>query len=46
LILRAAALAFWVACLVFVFVPTHGKTSPPFHGGKPVQPKYSPARGL
>jgi len=46
LILRAAALAFWIACVVFLFVPTHGRTSTPFHGGQPVQPKYTPAHGL
>ena len=45
LILQAAALAFWLACVVFVFVP-HGKSHAPFHGGQPFQPKHSPARGL
>ena len=46
LIWQAAGLAFWIACVVFLLVPTHGKTSTPFQGGKPAQPKYTPARGL
>jgi hypothetical protein len=46
LILRAAALAFWIACVVFLFVPRGGDTSAPFQGGQPFHPTYSPARGL
>ena len=47
LILRVAALAIWVACVVLVFVPLHGEASKstPFQGGKPAQPKFAPARG-
>jgi hypothetical protein len=35
LIFRAAALAFWLACVVFLLVPTHGSHAKPkpFHGG-------------
>jgi hypothetical protein len=45
LILRAAALAVWVACVVLVFVPLHGSAkSTPFQGGKPAQPRMVPAR--
>jgi hypothetical protein len=43
LILRAAAVAFWIACVVFVLVPTHAKTAAPFHGGTPAEPKYRTA---
>ncbi|MFY9578253.1 MAG: hypothetical protein WAQ33_02910 [Gaiellaceae bacterium] len=46
LILRAAALALWVACVVFLLLPTGGRQSAPFHGGRPFQPKQTPARGL
>jgi hypothetical protein len=46
LIFQAAALAFWIACVVFVLLPAHGKSSTQFHGGKQYQPKYTPARGL
>jgi hypothetical protein len=46
LILRVVALAFWVACVAFLFLPTHGKASTPFHGGQPFQPRQTPARGL
>ena len=47
LILRGAALAAWVACVVLVFVPIHGASkSTPFHGGKPAQPRTVPARGI
>jgi hypothetical protein len=44
LALRAGALAFWIACVVLVFVPIHGavKTTP-FEGGKPAQPRTVPA---
>jgi hypothetical protein len=43
LILRAAALAFWIACVVFVVVPLHGKHAASFHGGDPAHPKYTTA---
>jgi hypothetical protein len=47
LILRAGALAVWVACVVLVFVPTHGSAkSTPFQGGKPAQPRTAPAHPL
>jgi hypothetical protein len=38
------ALAFWLACVLFLVVP-HGKSRSPFHGGQPFQPKQSPALG-
>jgi hypothetical protein len=44
--LRTAALAFWIACVVFLIVPTHGKSAGRFHGTHLPQPKPSPARGL
>jgi hypothetical protein len=43
---RVAAGAFWLACVVFLLVPAHGKPPTRFQGGQPAQPKYSPARGL
>jgi len=46
LILRGAALAFWIGCVVWLALPTHGNASAPFHGGQPAQPKYSPAHSL
>ena len=35
LALRGAALAFWIACVVFLLVPAHGSHAKPkpFHGG-------------
>jgi hypothetical protein len=47
LILRAGALAVWVARVVLVSVPTHGAAkSTPFEGGKPAQPRTAPAHPL
>jgi len=46
LILQALALAFWLACVVFLVAPRGGDAKAPFHGGQPFQPKYTPARGL
>ena len=46
LILRAAALAFWLACVLFLVWPAHAKSHAPFQGGQPFVPKYTPARGL
>jgi len=46
LILQAAALAFWLACVIFLAWPAHGKSSAPFEGVQPVQQKFLPARGL
>ena len=46
LILRTAALAFWIACVAFLLFPTHGKQSAPFQGSSQFQPKQTPARGL
>jgi hypothetical protein len=43
LILRAAAVAFWLACVVFLLVPKHNASAAPFHGGAPAQPKYRAA---
>jgi hypothetical protein len=45
LILRAAAVAFWVACVVFVAVPRHAAHAKHFDGGKLPAPKFVPARG-
>jgi hypothetical protein len=46
LLLRAAALAFWIACVVVIFVPMGGHATTPFEGGQPFHPKYVPARSL
>jgi hypothetical protein len=46
LILRTAALGFWIACVVFLLVPTHGKSSDRFHGSHLPTPKTTAARAL
>jgi hypothetical protein len=45
-VFRTFALAFWIACVVYLLVPAHGTSAMPFHGGEQFQPKYTPARGL
>jgi hypothetical protein len=45
LIFQAAALAFWIACVVFLLAPRDGPQSK-FESGQPFQPKYTPARSL
>jgi hypothetical protein len=37
------ALACWIACLLLIVVPLHGKRATSFHGGAPAQPKYRTA---
>ena len=46
LILRGAALAFWIACVVFLLVPSHGTSGNKFHGTHLPQPKTTAARGF
>jgi len=42
--LRGAALAFWIACVVFLLVPKHGTHAQRFRGG-PGQPQQVPVAG-
>jgi hypothetical protein len=45
LIFRAAAVAFWIACVLFIAVPRHRADAARFDGGKLPAPKFVPARG-